>query len=73
VIFTGRISEEELREERPVEYERRRREGILDALQTDAPPRWMKNFSRILGAIAVSIGILLFVLIIVSLLTKEPR
>ena len=71
VIFTGRVSEEELRQERPVEYERGRREGFLEALKTDAPPRWMKNFSRIIGTIAVSIGILLFVLIIFSLLTEK--
>jgi hypothetical protein len=73
VIFTGRVSDEEFREERPVEYERRRREGILDAIQADSPPRWMINFSRIIGTIAVSIGILLFVLIVFSLLTERPR
>lgn len=71
VIFTGRVSEEELREERPAEYERLKREGALGQLKTDAPPLWMKNFSKILGALAVGIGLLLFVLILFALLKGE--
>ncbi|MBI4454388.1 MAG: hypothetical protein HY644_00645 [Acidobacteria bacterium] len=64
VIFTGRLSEEELCEERPYEYGRLQKEGLLESLQADPPPLWMKNLSRILGGVSVAIGLLLFILIL---------
>ncbi len=64
VIFTGRVSEDELRHERPVEYERLRQEGRLDPLATDPPPLWLRNFGRIIGTTAVTIGLVLFALIL---------
>jgi len=73
VIFTGRIGEEELRQERPAEYERLRREEALPALRADPPPLWMKNLSRIMGAISVGIGLLLFFLILLAVLTGGGR
>jgi cytochrome b subunit of formate dehydrogenase len=66
VIFTGRISDEEFRLERPVEYERLRRQERLEALRTDPPPLWLRNLAHILGLSAMSVGIALICLIILA-------
>lgn len=66
VIFTGRVEEEELRREHPVEYENLVRTGRLAALRTDAPPPWMTNFSRVVGYTSLAIGVTLIVLIVLS-------
>jgi cytochrome b subunit of formate dehydrogenase len=71
VIFTGRVSEGELRYERPEEYERLVREGRLAALKADPPPLWLRNFGRIVGATAVTIGLSLFALILVAVLFRR--
>lgn len=68
VIFTGRVSGKELREERPAEYDRLCKGGSLELLRADSPPPWMKNLSRILGGISVGIGLVLFVLILLAVL-----
>jgi cytochrome b subunit of formate dehydrogenase len=73
VIFTGRLSENELREERPAEYVRLTRSGGLESLKTDAPPRWMKNFAWILGGASVGVGLLLFVLILFAVFLGEGK
>jgi cytochrome b subunit of formate dehydrogenase len=67
VIFTGRVSQAELREERPAEYERLRDEGELEALRADAPPRWMRNFARLLAFTSLAIGLTLMALIVYAL------
>jgi cytochrome b subunit of formate dehydrogenase len=67
VIFSGRVSEEELREERPLEYERLVRQGRLDGLETDPPPLWLRNYSRIIGIVVIALGISLFVLTLMAL------
>lgn len=67
VIFTGRISEEELKEERPVEHERLVAEGGLEAIATDPPPLWLKNFGRLVGFTVVISGFTLFFLTIWAL------
>jgi cytochrome b subunit of formate dehydrogenase len=66
VIFTGRVRDDELAHERPEEWERLRTEHGLDAIRTDPPPRWMKNFARIVGTTAVVIGLTLFALIMIA-------
>ncbi|MEK7385706.1 MAG: hypothetical protein AABZ83_04630 [candidate division NC10 bacterium] len=68
VIFTGRVSEEEFRHEHPVEYERLEREGRLERIAADPPPRWMRNFSRVVGFSSVAIGVVLIGLIIATAL-----
>jgi len=68
VIFTGRVTEAELQEERPAEYERLRASGGLEALRADPPPRWMVNFSRVVGFSSLAIGIVLIWLIITTAL-----
>ncbi len=70
VIFTGRVSAEELREERPEEWGRLVREGGLDALKTDPPPLWLRNFGRIVGTVAVVVGLVYFALILLAVLGR---
>jgi hypothetical protein len=68
VIFTGRISEHELADERPVELARLRRQGRLSAIETDAPPLWLRNFARVIAVFAVSTGLTLFALTVIAFL-----
>ena len=70
VIFTGRVSEEEFRHDHPVEYERLKREGRLDERRADPPPLWMRNFARVVGFTALSIGLVLAYLIIATALLR---
>lgn len=69
VIFTGRVSEEELREERPAEYARLMALGQLDSLRVEAPPSWLLRFGTVVGTVAVTIGLLLVALILYAVLT----
>lgn len=64
VIFTGSVPEHELRDERPGEYERLRREGRLDQLVVPPPTAAMARYGRIVGGLALGLGVLLFLLII---------
>ena len=66
VIFTGRVSEEEMRMERPAEYARQTAGG---ALLPDAGPPSRRSWimGRIVGATAVTIGLTLVALIIFAL------
>jgi cytochrome b subunit of formate dehydrogenase len=62
VIFTGVESEEEFKHKRPLEYQRMVAEGKLDARVGEKPQRWFVNFSRIVGFIAISVGVILLIL-----------
>jgi len=62
VIFTGRESEEEFRHRRPLEYQRMMASGRSATRITDAPPKWLINFSRVVGFTAILIGLTLLVL-----------
>ena len=62
VIFTGRESEEEFKTRRPDEYQRMIAEGRAATRITDAPPKWLINFSRVVGFTALAIGVILLVL-----------
>jgi cytochrome b subunit of formate dehydrogenase len=68
VIFTGRMDEEEFRRDHPAEYERLSRQGRLDQLRADPPPRWLRNFSRVVGFSALGTGLVLIWLIIMTAL-----
>ncbi|MGE5360752.1 MAG: formate dehydrogenase subunit gamma [Bacteroidales bacterium] len=72
VIFTGRVTDEELREERPEEFERLQRERALDRLQVAAAKPWVRPLGRTIGTVAVCVGLTLVVLIIYALLTAGP-
>ena len=69
-IFTGKHSEKELLERHPEEYARLVQTGELESLRTDAPPRWLKNFSRLLGVTAIVIGFVLLGLTIAAFLKE---
>lgn len=69
VIFTGRVGDRELREERSTQAKRLEDQGALDSLKTHPPEIWMQNLGRILGAAAVGIGLILFFLILVAVLS----
>ncbi len=68
VIFTGRIAEHELRDERPDEYDRLRRERQLEFHQVAAPAAWVRPLGRAVGTVAVVLGLFLVVLIVYAVL-----
>jgi thiosulfate reductase cytochrome b subunit len=64
VMFTGQVSESELKEERPAEYERLAAEGKLDALAQPPEPSWMARGGVIVGTTAIAVGLILLVFIL---------
>ena len=68
VIFTGSVTEEELREERPGEYERLSHEGRLDSLAVPPPSRGQVLYGRVVGGVALTTGVILFLLIMRAVL-----
>jgi cytochrome b subunit of formate dehydrogenase len=67
VIFTGKESEEEWKKKRGEEYERLHGhpEGETTAV---APPRWLKNFARLIGTLVILTGFTLLWLTLVAFL-----
>jgi cytochrome b subunit of formate dehydrogenase len=70
VIFTGRISDHELREERPLEYERLKREGRLASIEATPPAPGAVMFGRIVGGTALVLGIITVLLIIYGVIMR---
>jgi len=68
VIFTGRVSIEELKHERPAEYERMVTENTLEKVMTQPPSPGLTNLGRVVGTIAVCIGLTVATLAIYALL-----
>lgn len=66
VIFTGRISEEEFKHERPLEYQRMRDAGRLETLETTPPTPTSLMWARIVGFIAYGAGLIMILFIIYS-------
>jgi cytochrome b subunit of formate dehydrogenase len=66
VVFTGRISEHELKEERLVEYERMVRNGTLAERETTPPSPEAVWFGWTIGTAALVLGILAIALIVSS-------
>ena len=66
VIFTGTVTEEELAEERPAEYERVKADGTLERLRTDAPDQTARRLGRTIGTLAVLTGVTIMVLILIA-------
>jgi cytochrome b subunit of formate dehydrogenase len=62
VVFTGVESEEEFKHKRPQEYEKLAAHGKLEARLGEPPAVWLTNFSRVVGTIAILIGLTLLVL-----------
>jgi cytochrome b subunit of formate dehydrogenase len=59
VIFTGRETEEDLKQKHPEEYQRLLETGGLQARQAVPPPPWLVNFSRLMGILAIGTGFVL--------------
>jgi len=64
VIFTGTVPLEELKEDRPREYRELVESGELERRLTPAPPPRTVHAWRVFGAIALTMGILLVLLIL---------
>jgi cytochrome b subunit of formate dehydrogenase len=69
VIFTGRVHLEELKHERPLEYERKMASGKLQQEMADPLLPWQITASRVVGFSALTIGLLLLVCMISVLLS----
>jgi cytochrome b subunit of formate dehydrogenase len=67
VFLTGRISEEELKHERPAEYERMKRDGRLDEELMPPPNDRQLRRARVVGITMMSVGFLLLAAMVSSL------
>jgi hypothetical protein len=65
-MFTGRVSEAELRDERPAEYERLVAEERLTALAVPPERSWVARAGAWVGGAAVVAGVVLLVLIVMG-------
>jgi hypothetical protein len=68
VIFTGRVPLEELKRDKPREYEALVASGELEGHMVDPYPRKLERAFRIFGFTALGIGLTLIGLIIYSML-----
>jgi cytochrome b subunit of formate dehydrogenase len=66
VIFTGSLSEEELKHHRPEEYDRLVRTGQLDALRVPTPDPAQRPWLVVIAVVSVGIGVTLLSLIILG-------
>ncbi len=64
VIFTGTLSRDELKHERPGQYERLAASGGLDAIAAEPAPREAVIRGRVIGTLGLTIGLALFALIL---------
>jgi len=62
LFLTGRLPEDELRHDRPLEYERAREQGTLDAMEDREPVPATLRVAYILGLVVMISGIVLVVL-----------
>jgi cytochrome b subunit of formate dehydrogenase len=69
VIFTGRITLDEMRLERPDELARLERKGTLDKVLADPPQEWVIRFGRTIGTIAIVFGLIIVGLILYAMLS----
>jgi len=70
VIFTGRITEEELMHERPLEYKRLVEKGKLESIRTTPPTKTLQIWSRIIGITAYGVGLIMIIFIVYSALRE---
>ena len=68
VIFTGRISLEELKYDKPREYERMVESGRLEEYLVDPFPEGAEKASRVFGFVALGIGLALIAAIVYSMI-----
>ncbi len=70
VIFTGSVTLDELKHERPREYEMLVKEGRLDDVIVDKPPTWLVIFAYLFGFTALTIGMGLVFLIMYTIFQR---
>jgi len=68
VIFTGRVSEHELMEERPAEYERLRAGRRLDEIEVGPAAAWVPRLAKAVAVVAVTLGLAMVGLILYAVL-----
>jgi cytochrome b subunit of formate dehydrogenase len=68
VIFTGVVSVDELRHERPAELERLERAGRLEGLRAAAPAARLRRVGYLVGTAAVTLGLLMVTLTLYAVL-----
>lgn len=68
VIFTGSVSLEELKYDRPREYMRLIRERAIRGKFVAPPPRWFTIGARVFGLTCLSIGIAIIILILYAMI-----
>ena len=68
VIFTGRVTVEEMKLDRPEEYALSLKTRDIRKKLAEAPPRWLQIGARVFGFTALSIGIVIIIMIIYSML-----
>ena len=66
VIFTGRMTEEEMKDKHPEEYRRLVEGGELEKRRVEPAPQWLKNFGWSFGTVAIAIGFVFLTLMIVA-------
>ncbi len=67
-IFTGSMSIEELKEDRPRQYKTLIETGELNERLVDPPPAWLVKAAKIFGFTALFIGISIIIMIIYSMI-----
>ena len=66
VIFTGKETAEEFEKKRTLEYQRLAAAGKLEARVGDKPVYWWVNFAKVVGTVAIVIGLVLLVLTLIA-------
>lgn len=70
-VFTGLVSEEELREERPELLQRLQQTGVLDEMKRTVPSRRRLLFIRLGGWLALITGTMLLIGIVIGLFVER--
>ncbi len=69
VIFTGRVSLEELETDRPREYSVMKEQHKLEKRLKPPPPKWFVRLAKIFGFSALTVGMVIIVMIIYSMIS----
>jgi hypothetical protein len=70
VMFTGRVSLDELQHERPLEFERLEQSGELERRLVDPLPLRLQRAARAFGFLALGLGIAIVILIVWALVRR---
>ena len=66
VIFTGRLSREEMEYDKPLEFERLIAEGTIEARTVPPPSRWLSTAAILYGDLLILVGLVLLFLILMG-------